>query len=350
MSLFDYENISDLPEIEPGKLRGILKENRVEFLRYWKRLSSPGLKAFWGFLWMEDLGTRATEGRWNNLSASPFPLLVTVTSLIIFASSFPWLLLCRKQSEILEHDIALKNEKTGHNLLKQQTHILWISAARKMSIEPARWATVILDASVACNSFICHSGQNQLKCFQPLPLFKTLEPWGSKFSEEDLQLAYVNLISLAYVQFSPCTVMEWISEEPPLLRYAHLRRWRGELMVTYNSSKGAKGQWQNPRKWHGAVPGEGHAGCLEKVLHQRVVSMEQAVVTALSCWSSGSVWAAYSDIGFKFGVVLYGVRSWNQGSLWIFPTWDIVFSVQICGKWGKESTGKITLQAFTLTQ
>jgi len=46
MSLFDYENISDLPEIEPGKLRGILKENRVEFLRYWKRLSSPGLKAF----------------------------------------------------------------------------------------------------------------------------------------------------------------------------------------------------------------------------------------------------------------------------------------------------------------
>lgn len=52
MSLFDYENISYLPEIEAGKLRGILRENRVEFLRCWKRLSSPGRKhseAFFGW-------------------------------------------------------------------------------------------------------------------------------------------------------------------------------------------------------------------------------------------------------------------------------------------------------------
>ena len=39
--------------------------------------------------------------------------------------------------------------------------------------------------------------------------------------------------------------------------------------------------------------------------------LPRAMGTALSCWSSRSVWTALSDIGFGFGMVLYGARSWT---------------------------------------
>lgn len=35
-------------------------------------------------------------------------------------------------------------------------------------------------------------------------------------------------------------------------------------------------QWENPREYHGAATWEGQAEYQEKVLHQRVVDMEQA--------------------------------------------------------------------------
>uniref|UniRef100_A0A8B9CRB4 Dedicator of cytokinesis 10 n=1 Tax=Anser brachyrhynchus TaxID=132585 RepID=A0A8B9CRB4_9AVES len=57
----------------------------------------------------------------------------------------------------------------------------------------------------------------------------------------------------------------------------------------------------------------------------------RAVVIALSCWSSGSVWAALSDTWPGFGVVLCGVRGWTQWSVWnlsVARLPDLFFSLQ----------------------
>ena len=58
----------------------------------------------------------------------------------------------------------------------------------------------------------------------------------------------------------------------------------------------------------------GAAGDEGKGLHQRVVGMEQPAQGSghgLECWSSGSVWAALSDTGFGFWVVLCGIKGWT---------------------------------------
>ena len=53
--------------------------------------------------------------------------------------------------------------------------------------------------------------------------------------------------------------------------------------------------------------------------------LPRAVGTALSCWSSRSIWTALSDIGFECWMVLYGARSWTQWSL-LVPS-NLRFSV-----------------------
>lgn len=59
----------------------------------------------------------------------------------------------------------------------------------------------------------------------------------------------------------------------------------------------------------------------EKVLHQMVVRpwkrLPRAVLRAPSCQSSRNIWTVLSDIGFESWVVLWGVGSWNQWSLWV---------------------------------
>jgi len=50
-----------------------------------------------------------------------------------------------------------------------------------------------------------------------------------------------------------------------------------------------------------------------QVLHHRAVGVERAAQGSghgSKCWSSSCVWTALSDIGFGFGVVLCGARSW----------------------------------------
>jgi len=73
------------------------------------------------------------------------------------------------------------------------------------------------------------------------------------------------------------------------------------------------------RKWPGAVR-EGAGGGEGKVLHQRVVGMEQlprAVGMAPSCQSSSSIQTPLSHIAFGFWMLLCGARGRSQCSLWV---------------------------------
>jgi len=40
--------------------------------------------------------------------------------------------------------------------------------------------------------------------------------------------------------------------------------------------------------------------------------LPRAVITALNCWCSRSVWTVFSDIGLGFWVVLCGARNWTR--------------------------------------
>lgn len=65
--------------------------------------------------------------------------------------------------------------------------------------------------------------------------------------------------------------------------------------------------------WHGDAQGKGQAGYGEKVLHQRVVGMEQAAQDS----GHGLELPELRDTGFGFWVVPCGARSWTQRSLWV---------------------------------
>jgi len=90
------------------------------------------------------------------------------------------------------------------------------------------------------------------------------------------------------------------------------REWRGSAELR------SLWQWQGLGDRHGAVSGEGQVGVREMPYFrgQRALKrLPRAVDTALSCWSSGSIFTQLADTGFGFWVVLCEARNWTQWSL-----------------------------------
>lgn len=97
------------------------------------------------------------------------------------------------------------------------------------------------------------------------------------------------------------------------------REWRGSAELYF------LWLWQDKREQHGDVAGEDQVGCQGKVLHQRVVDVEQvprAVAVAPRCQSSWSVWMLsdirmvwiLSDAPWSEGLgstILVGLFPWN---------------------------------------
>jgi len=103
-------------------------------------------------------------------------------------------------------------------------------------------------------------------------------------------------------------------------------RLRGGLMVAAAPHREQRGnaelcslwQWQDPRKWHGAVSGEGQLGLRYRYCTRRWLSMAQP--PAPSCPSSRSIWTTISDTGFVFWVVLHGARRGLNDLYGFLPT------------------------------
>lgn len=60
---------------------------------------------------------------------------------------------------------------------------------------------------------------------------------------------------------------------------------------------------------------------VERLSNWNVLPM--AVLVALSCWNSQSIWTAWSDIAFSFEWLSIG-QGWAQWPLWIPSAWGIL--------------------------
>ena len=68
---------------------------------------------------------------------------------------------------------------------------------------------------------------------------------------------------------------------------------------------------------HGAASGESQVGVRKRFCTRGQWAwnwLSRAVIVALSCQSSRSIWTTLSDMGFEFCMVLCGGRSWTQWS------------------------------------